>query len=357
MKSKVYFIKVGDSDSGEIIKAKFRRLLDVSDILDFIVKDDKVVIKMHFGEVGNTGYVRPEYVRLVCDDLAKKQVHHFLSDTNTLYVGKRMNSKDHLGLAYEHGFRPDIVGAEVVIADDTQKETVRDVRIEQEFIKIAKVVKLFLEADAIVSIAHFKGHMMTGFGGALKNIGMGCATREGKLAQHSGISPCVRIEKCTGCEECVKACPVTAISMKNDLAYIDSKKCIGCATCIAVCPQAAIDVNWGAGEGTIQEKMTEYAKAVLKGKENKVAFINFAIKITKECDCLARDDPRIAPDVGIFASYDPVSIDKACFDLINQACGRDIIKEAHPQRDGMKQFKHAEKIGLGNLDYELIDLS
>jgi hypothetical protein len=356
MKSKVYFVPIDNADDSRIISRKLQRLLEESRLLDFIRKDYRVALKMHFGEEGNTGFVKPEYVRIVCDGIFVKGATALIADSNTLYRGRRTNSSDHLAIAREHGFTPESTGAEVIVPDDNKKENTIDIQINQRFIGTAKLVRLFVDADAIVGVSHFKGHMMTGFGGALKNLGMGCAARVGKLQQHSDISPIVYEQKCTGCGECVKACPVKAILIQNNKAVINSLKCIGCATCIAVCPYSAIDVPWESGGATMQEKMIEYASAVMKSKKEKAGFLNFAIKITKECDCLAKDDPRVAPDIGILASADPVSIDKASFDLVNQACGRDIFKELHPQRDGSRQLNYARELGLGNLDYELIEL-
>lgn len=353
MKSKVYFIAVKNQDNKDGIKDKFSRLIKESNILNFIHPDTDVAIKIHFGEEGNTGFVRPEYLRLVCDEVKAKNAKCFVSDTNTLYSGRRTNSKDHLALAKEHGFSPDTLGAEVIIPDDTDKQNIATLNINQKFVKQAKVAKLFTDADALVGIAHFKGHIMTGFGGALKNIGMGCASREGKLVQHGDVSPVVYQDKCTGCGTCEKICPVSAITITNKKARIDPKKCIGCASCIAACPVAAIDVNWGAGASTIQEKMIEYTKAALDTKKDKKAFFNFLIKITKECDCLAKDDPRIAPDIGILAAFDPVAIDKASFDLVLKMSKKDVFKEAHPDRDGLKQLDYAARLGLGSLEYEL----
>jgi uncharacterized Fe-S center protein len=353
MKSRVYFISVSNFETADSVKAKLAQLLEVSRLLDFIRKGDTVAVKLHFGEEGNTGYLRPEYVRVVVDKVKERQARPILTDTNTLYRGRRMDSKSHLQLAYEHGFRPEITGAEVLIPDDTQRE---EVAINQKFIKVAKIASFFPQAQAILSLAHFKGHMMTGFAGALKNLGMGCASREGKLAQHSDISPFVKIKKCVGCGECEKVCPVKAATVRDNKSYIDNSKCIGCASCIAACVYNAIDVRWESGADNIQQKMVEYAKAALSGKGGRAAFINFALKITKECDCMAKDDPRIAPDIGVFASLDPVSIDRASADMVQKACGRDVFKEMHPERDGFRQLKYASQIGLGNLDYELIQV-
>ncbi|MCM8796386.1 MAG: DUF362 domain-containing protein [Candidatus Omnitrophica bacterium] len=356
MKSRVYFIAVNNVDTAVDIKIKLTQLLLDSRILGFVNKGSSVCIKMHFGEEGNTGFVKAEYVRLIVDYLLSKGAQPFLSDTNTLYKGRRTSSAEHLRLAAEHGFKRELIGAKVIIPDEKIKADIQEIEIGGRFIKTAKIARVFLDADVLIGIAHFKGHIMTGFGGALKNIGMGCASREGKLAQHSDLAPYVAMEKCTGCGECVKVCPVSAISLKKNKSHIDNAICIGCATCIAVCPFSAIDVHWDKGGELIQERMVEYAKSVLKDKKDSCAFINFAIKITKECDCLAKDDPRISPDIGILASQDPVSLDKACLDLVNKACGKDIFKEVHPQRNGFKQLEYAERLGLGSLDYELIQI-
>jgi len=352
MKNKVYFISVGDFDDLESIKTKFGRLLEESNILDFLKADETVAVKMHFGEEGNTGYVKPEYVRLVCDSIKAKQAKPVLTDTNTLYKGERTVSATHILLARKHGFTEEIAAAPIVIAEDSL-----DVKVESKFLKAAQIAPFFRTVDAIVGIAHFKGHLMTGFGGALKNIGMGCASREGKLLQHCDLAPFVKTEKCTACGACIQVCPVDAISMKNEAAFVNKQKCIGCASCIAACPEMAIDLDWESGAPVIQERMIDHARAVLQGKEKKMAFINFAIKITKECDCLAKDDPRICPDVGIFASKDPVALDKATLDVIIKACGKDVFQEAHPKRDGLKHLFYASRMGLGGIEYELINLS
>jgi uncharacterized protein len=355
MKSKVYFTAVTGSDTIKGINDKLKKLLEESKVLDFISKGQKVAVKAHFGEEGNTGFVSPEHVRVICDGVKGKGAVAFLSDANTLYRGRRLNSDDHLKLAYEHGFTKELTGVDVIIPDDTKNENIIDIPINQKFIKGAKIARIFVDADAIVAVNHFKGHILTGFGGALKNLGMGCATRQGKLAQHCDVAPVVHLEQCIGCGECEKICPVGAIHLENKKSVVDSAKCIGCASCLAVCPTMAMFIDFAAGD-KVQEKMAEYTLAVLKGKENKAGFINFAVKISKECDCWGMENPRIAPDVGIFASLDPVSIDKASFDLVNKACGKDIFKATHPEPDGIRQLRYAQEIGLGSLDYELIEL-
>jgi uncharacterized protein len=355
MKSRVYFISVNSLDNQQAISQKLKLLIDESQVLDFIYQNDKVALKLHFGEEGNTGFVRPEYVGEIATAAIRRGGSVFLSDTNTLYRGKRLNSKDHLKLAYEHGFTKKITNADVIIPDDTQEKNIACVEINQKFIKLAKIARIFMDAEALIAVNHFKGHILTGFGGALKNVGMGCATRQGKLAQHCNLSPVVHIDKCVGCGECEIICPVKAIKLVNKKSVVDNAKCIGCASCLAVCPTMAMFIDFQAGN-QVQYKMVEYSLAVLKDKRQKSGFINFAIKINKECDCWGMENPQIAPDVGILASDDPVSIDQASLDLVNQACGKDIFKSAHPEQDGTKQLRYAQDIGLGNLDYELIRL-
>ena len=355
MKSPVYFIPVDSSDSLDAINQKLKRLIDEGKVLDFIQKKDKVALKLHFGEEGNTAFVRPQHVRVVSDAVIDRGGSVFLADANTLYRGRRLNSKDHLKLAYEHGFVKEITNADVIIPDDTQEKNVVDIEINQKFIKNAKIARIFMDIDALIAVSHFKGHILTGFGGALKNVGMGCASRQGKLAQHCNLAPVVHVDRCIGCGECEIICPVKAIKLVNKKSVVDSAKCIGCASCLAVCPTMAMFIDFQAGS-QVQDKMVEYSLAVLKDKKKKSGFINFAIKINKECDCWGMENPRIAPDIGILASNDPVSIDQASLDLVNQACGKDIFKQTHPEQDGTRQLRYARDIGLGSLDYELIRL-
>jgi len=353
MKSKVYFIPVKDADDLEAVNAQLAKLLEASGIFQTIAGGDQVAVKMHFGEEGNKGFVRPPHVRVICDKIRERGASACLSDTNTLYRGRRLNCADHLALAHEHGFTKEAVGVDVFIPDDTKKEEKIEIPINQKHIKTAKIARFYRDRDVLVAISHFKGHILTGFGGALKNIGMGCATREGKLAQHCDVSPMVYQDRCIGCGACVEVCPVDAITLVNQKAAIRGEICIGCASCLAACPTAAMFIDLEKGD-TLQARMAEYCCAVLNGNKAKKIFINFAIRIHQECDCWSLENPKIAPDVGILASQDPVAIDKASLDTVREACGKDIFREVHPKQNGMKHLEYASKLGLGSLAYELV---
>lgn len=356
MKSKVFFVRLDRADTRDSIRQKVSLLVDKSRVLSCVETGDLTAVKIHFGEEDNTGYVDPSYAGEICRHVLQRGGVPFLSDTNTLYRGRRTNSRDHRQLALEHGFTDARTNAELDIPDDGVPENTVEIPLNLKYTKTAFIALPFVNARALIGIAHFKGHLVTGFGGALKNIGMGCATRKGKLAQHSDIAPFVIKNNCRACLSCVEVCPAKAVELRDGKSYVDSAKCIGCASCIAACRYAAIDLDWEAGGSRVGPKMTEYAKAVLDTKKGKAAFFNFANHITAECDCLAKDDPSIAPDVGILASSDPVAIDKASLDLVLKEAKRDVFKEAHPGRDGMRQLEYAAGLKLGSLDYELTEV-
>jgi len=275
----------------------------------------RIAVKLHFGEQGNTRYVKPKEIKPILEAMNNK--NYFLTDANTLYIGSRGKVEDHLKIAKEHGF--DKIG-KIIIADEEKK-----VQIDKPIFKKTKTGKVIAEADSLLVISHFKGHILFSFGGAIKNIGMGSGTRAGKLQMHSKIKPSVGVG-CIACGTCIEHCPANAISIVNNKAYIDEKKCIGCAECIAVCPNKIIKVPWGgASASEVRKRAAEYAFGATKGK--KAVYINFIIRITENCDC-AQDSEIIGKDVGIVASVDPVAVDKASYDLCLEKNSKDIFKEA-----------------------------
>ena len=293
----------------------------------------------------------------------------FLTDANTLYVGTRGDSVSHLMTAIENGFAYPVVNAPLIIADGIRGGSYSRVRIDQETIKTAYIGKDIAEADVLISVAHFKGHELSGFGGTIKNLGMGCAARKGKLEQHSDLSPKVKRKKCIGCGECVDHCAQKAISLSEEKASIDPQKCVGCGECILICPNGAIDVQWNADIPLFQKKMAEYTSAVLKGKKEKAIFLNFLTDISPACDCYGYNDAPIVHDIGVAASKDPVAIDQASADLVNQQAGtsgscltkctgpgEDKFRGVYPNIDWTIQLDHAEKIGLGTRKYELVTI-
>jgi len=353
--SKVYFTKISDFNNQDAVKQAIAALLNESKITESAEENDKVGVKITFGEEKNTGFVKPEYIAEVISKLKTQGTKPFVFETNTIYHGKRSNSIDHLNLAFDHGFTRAVLGAPIIIADGLIGAQSIGKTTKGKHISSAKIAPTALECDFILGIAHMTGHMLTGFGAAIKNIGMGLASRAGKLEQHSNVAPVTKTEKCTGCGACVKVCPADAIALVKGKCYIHKQKCIGCGECLIRCKLEALDLAWDEGEQAVQEKMSEYASAILKDK--KCAFINFANHITAECDCLAGDDPKIVEDIGILASTDPVALDKATCDLVLQAAGgKDPFLAAHPKADWKVHLEYAQKLGLGSLEHELVSL-
>ncbi len=364
--SKVYFADLRAS-ARENLPAKLARLMDSAGIKNIIAPRALVAVKLHFGEKGNTAFIRPLFVRQIVKEIKSLGALPYLTDTNTLYVGSRGESVSHLRTAIENGFAFSVIDAPIIIADGIRGASYSKVRIDRPHIKTAYIGREITESDALISVAHFKGHELTGFGGTIKNLGMGCASRKGKLEQHSELSPKVKTKKCKGCGQCAEHCAQKAISIYKKKASIDPEKCVGCGECILICPNGAINIQWSTDIPLFQKKLVEYAEAVLKGKQGKALFINFLTNISPACDCYGHCDAPIVHDIGFTASTDPVAIDQASVDLVNRqpgmetscltssrAPGEDKFRGIYPNIDWSIQLKHAEKIGLGRRDYELV---
>ena len=363
---KVYFTNLRASFRKNLL-SKVVTLLEAINLKGMIPPRSITAIKLHFGEKGNIAFIRPNFIRQIVDYTKELGAQPFLTDSNTLYAGTRGNSISHLNTAIENGFAYSVVAAPIIIADGIRGASFKKVRIDKEIFKSVYIAKEIFETDFLISVAHFKGHEAAGFGGTLKNLGMGCASRKGKLQQHSDMSPKVKVKKCVGCGECVEHCAHNAICLNNEKAVIDPQKCVGCGECVIICPNKAIDVQWNTDSSLFQKKIVEYAYGALKGKTGKSVFLNFLIQISPACDCAPFNDTPIVQDLGILASSDPVAIDQASVDMVNRhvalegSClennkgeGDDKFRGIYPKIDWSIQLDYAEKIGLGNRDYELI---
>jgi uncharacterized Fe-S center protein len=364
--SQVYFADLKGS-AKENLLSKLVRLLESGGLEDIIIPRGLVAIKLHFGEKGNTAFIRPLFIRPIVDRIKELGASPFLTDTNTLYAGTRGNSVSHLDTATGNGFAFSVVNAPIIIADGIRGASSSKVKIDQENIKTAYLGKEIVESDSMISVAHFKGHELAGFGGTIKNLGMGCASRKGKLEQHSDLSPKVKRKKCVGCGDCIGHCAQKAISIHEEKAEIEPKKCVGCGECILICPNAAIDIQWSLDIPIFQKKVVEYTLAVLQGKQERALFVNFLTNMSPACDCYGYCDIPILHDIGILVSRDPVAIDQASVDMVNSQAagegsyltknkgpGEDKFRAIYPHIDWNVQLEHAERIGLGNRKYELV---
>lgn len=369
MSADVYFIDL-NATSRENLPQKLSRLLKKAGLENVIAENDLTAVKVHFGEQGNTAYIRPVFIRRIIQTLKEFKATPFLTDANTLYVGTRSDSVSHIHTAIENGFSYSSMDATpIIIADGLRGKNETAVQVDQKNCKDVYIGSEIIQADALVSVAHFKGHELSGFGGTLKNLGMGCASRHGKLDQHSNVSPKIKRKTCTGCRECEKHCPGEAIYLEEKKAYINKDKCIGCGECIVRCPTESVQIKWNQTVPVFLEKMMEYTLGVLKDKTNKGFFINFITDISPNCDCLSYCEPPIVNNVGILASTDPVAIDQASVDLVNlqQALpgtalktnlrpGEDKFKGLHPAVDWEHQLAYAETLGLGSRQYDLVKI-
>lgn len=363
MASEVFFAdfscKMGQSQLDKMMKLVKKAGIDRMDL-----QDKYVAIKVHFGEWGNMAFLRQQYAKVICDYVKERGGRPFLTDCNTLYPGYRSNALDHLDAAYMNGYNPLATGVHTIIADGLRGTDERRIPVEGGvYVKEAKIGAAIAEADVMITLNHFKGHIEAGFGGAIKNIGMGSGSKEGKMEMHSSGTPAVDADACIGCGMCVKNCLHQGVSVVDGLAVINEDACVGCGHCFAYCPKGAINCKWDEASSALTMKIAEYAKATLAGKQ---AFhISFIKDVSPLCDCDGGNDTPIIPDVGMLASFDPVALDQACVDLVNQQPHlreerfthvhehADLFKGMHPHTDWEAGMAHAEALGIGTRAYEL----
>lgn len=369
MASKVYFADLR-ADVHENLQQKLTRLMKTAGMGDIDFRDKFVAIKLHFGEPGNLAFLRPNWARTVADFVKERGGKPFLTDCNTLYVGGRKNALDHMDSAMLNGFNPMTTGCQIIIGDGLKGSDEVEVPVAGgEYVKNAKIGRAVMDADVFISLTHFKGHEEAGFGGCLKNIGMGCGSRAGKMEQHNAGKPHVAQKHCIGCGQCRKICAHGAPIIENGKAHIDHDRCVGCGRCIAVCPKDAVRIDWDESTTNLNCKIAEYTKAVVDGRP--CFHISLVIDVSPNCDCRPENDMAIVPNVGMFASFDPVALDMACVDAVNaqtplrgsaaddahaKAHVHDHFQRLHPDTNWRSCLEHGEKIGIGTREYELIKI-
>ena len=370
--SQVFFTNLRTTPTSNLLD-KMERLVRRAGIAGIDFENRFAAIKIHFGAPGNIAYLRPQYAARMAGLLRSLGAKPFLTDANTLYSGRRANAVDHLQSAMENGYNPISAQCQVIIADGLKGIDYREIEIDGEYCKAPKIGAAVADADIVISMTHFKGHEQTGFGGTLKNLGMGCASVGGKLELHCAAQPVVKTENCRGCNICVKHCAHDAIHLNPERkAEIDYSKCVGCGQCIALCQYDSASMGANDTSERLNYKIAEYTKAVLKDKPN--FHVSFIMNVSPECDCWNHNDAAVVPDLGIAASFDPVALDKACADLVIHAPAlqtvnrltesrphehledTDKFRLMHPDTDWLAGLTHAEKIGIGNMQYELIEV-
>ncbi len=353
MGAKVYFIKTKDNAEDSVLCEMLQNLIISENLLGFIKDRDVTPIKTHFGEVPEVGYARPVYFKMLGDIIKGKGGRPFLTETSTLYKGNRDNAIKHISHAYSQGFDFASTGMPVIMADGLFGDDEYEVPVDGRIYKSVKIAALFAKCNALVVVSHFTGHLATGFGAALKNMGMGCASRKGKMEQHSTSKPRISRKKCTQCGTCIQWCPAEAISMGEESAVIDGKKCIGCGQCLAMCRFDAVQYNWSATHEELQKKVVEHALGLYNLFKDKSLYINILTRISKDCDCMG-SYKKIIPDIGIMAGSDPVAVDSASMDVIEKTAGGKFSGLAY-EIPYKVQLDYSGELHFGSTEYELIE--
>jgi len=353
--SQVHLLRFNRSDPVDQVKNRLKKLFKVAGFDSVVQTGDITAIKIHFGEKGNVTHVPASYTEPVVRMIKSCGARPFLTDTTVLYKSTRENAIDHLQLAYENGFTYEKVGAPVIIADGIIGRNETEIEIDTPLNKTVALATELVSANSIIVITHVTGHMGTGLGATIKNLGMGMASRKGKLAQHSVSKPIINHTKCTVCGTCARWCPANAISLTEKYAVIEHKVCIGCGECLTVCRFNAVRFQWDSTNAQLQQQIAEHALGIVRQKKDRIGYLTFLTNMTKDCDCLTGKQIPIIADIGVLAGTDPVAIDQAVIDLTGQNNLQNLSQMAYPDVDYTVQLEYGEKIGLGRRKYELTE--
>jgi uncharacterized Fe-S center protein len=354
--STVFLQRVAQNEASTWAAAA-RNVLAATNPLPFIEKHDLVAIKLHVGEPGVRTFLPPNIAKEAVDFVRAKGAQPFLTDTSVLYASPRATGVGHAEVAAQHGFDCARTGAPFLPADGLEGNVEITVAINGKHYQTVNIARAIGDADAMIVVSHATGHLASGFGATIKNLGMGCASRKVKLLMHSDTKPFVKTAACTACGDCIAHCPENALSEGDGgKAVLDEKICIGCGECIAQCRYDAIGFRWDTAPAKMQEKMAEHALGVVKALDKRIVYLLGIVALTKDCDCLAPGSPFVARDIGFAASLDPVALDQAVLDLVLKAEGQSLDRIAYPDLDGTVQLEHGERIGLGRRHYSLVEL-
>jgi len=355
--SKVFFSPT-DKTNEVSLTSRVESLWRAADLESVLENNALTALKLHVGEPGNVTHVAPEIAGALVHCIRRSGGVPFLTDTAVLYKSPRDNGVGHSRVASEHGFGIEAIGAPFIPADgllgDDEIELDVPTQKKKTHFKSVAIASAIIKARSMIVLSHATGHIGTGLGGALKNLGMGCASKKAKLRQHYGQIPLINPKLCTACGTCEGMCPSEAISIPEDAALIDVSKCIGCGECIVVCRDGAVEFDWTIMGAELQERIVEHASAVYRKKPNRIGYITVAENITKDCDCFDAAQRPLIEDIGILASTDPVAIDSAVLDLIKKRNGRQLTDMTYPKIDASSQVRYAKKMGMGSGEYEIV---
>jgi len=354
--SRVFLAPCSAADSDEQLGRVTEALWKAVGFDDLLEARDLTALKLHVGEPGTKTFVRPAIAAALVRSIAATGASPFLTDTAVLYKSPRDNAVSHAQVALDHGFGHAAVGAPFIPADGLNGAEEIDITVDGKHHKRVSIAMGIMHARSMVVLTHATGHLGTGLGGALKNLGMGCSSKRAKLRQHHGQQPRIDAEACTACGTCAEWCPSEAIEV-DDVAVIDGDLCIGCGECVAVCLDSAVKFDWAIGGRELQERIVEHAAAVVRRKPKKIGYVTAAMSITKDCDCLGRDQPPLVEDIGLLASWDPVAIDQAVLQLFEERAGATLESLSYPKTNGTAQLEHAVKLGLGDREVELVEVA